>query len=399
MPGRTCSPWPTAWAATPAVTSRAPSSIGALVDLDGEALGGDDASRPCSAALTAANAEIAVTGSSTRPEPARAWAPPLIAILRAGNKLVLAHIGDSRAFLAARRQAHPDHQGPLVRAEPRRRGPDHRGRGDSHPQRSLVTRVLTGSDDDEPDLIGARGPASATATSSAPTGCTDYVARRHHRRRSSGRARPPGRPPTGWSSWPCGPARPTTSPSSSATSSTSTTVDRAADPAPGGRRRSARARKGTRADPVDPGRQGRRADARGHRSRADDDGASPSPRRARARARGAGCAVAAGRPGRSLVVVGGGAYAAYAWSQRQYYVGGRRRATSPSSGASRRTSARSRCPTWSTVRRSRRRTCPTSTGTSVEDSVSTDTLADAQALVEQPARRGRCGVPAQGRRR
>ena len=47
MPVRTCSPWPTAWAATPPATSRARSSIGALVALDGESLGAARRARLC----------------------------------------------------------------------------------------------------------------------------------------------------------------------------------------------------------------------------------------------------------------------------------------------------------------------------------------------------------------
>ena len=57
----------------------------------------------------------------------------LIAMLRAGDKIVLAHIGDSRGVHGARRRRHADHQGPLVRAEPRRRGADHPRRGADPP--------------------------------------------------------------------------------------------------------------------------------------------------------------------------------------------------------------------------------------------------------------------------
>ncbi len=76
----------------------------------------------------------------------------LIAILRSHNKLVLAHIGDSRAFLARDgklTQITKDHsfvqnlvdEGRITEEEAM-----------GHPQRSLVTRVLTGQDDDEPDV-------------------------------------------------------------------------------------------------------------------------------------------------------------------------------------------------------------------------------------------------------
>ncbi|MBK6953920.1 MAG: serine/threonine-protein phosphatase [Actinomycetales bacterium] len=75
-----------------------------------------------------------------------------IAMLRSGNKLAMAHIGDSRAYLLRERHLQPDHQDHsfvqtlldthrITEAE-----------AQHHPQRSLVTRVMTGNPDDEPDL-------------------------------------------------------------------------------------------------------------------------------------------------------------------------------------------------------------------------------------------------------
>ena len=155
----------------------------------------------------------------------------LIAMLRAGNKIVLAHIGDSRALPRCATASSP--RSPRTtrscRASSTRAGSP-RTRPSSHPQRSLVTRVLTGSDDDEPDLSGARGPHRRPLPHLLRR--ADRLRRRRHHRGGPHRrapARPP--PPTGSSSSPCGPARPTTSPSSSATSSTSTHGRRALDPA------------------------------------------------------------------------------------------------------------------------------------------------------------------------
>jgi protein phosphatase len=74
------------------------------------------------------------------------------ALLRTGNKIAVAHIGDSRAYLlrdGTLTQITHDHsfvqslidEGRITEAE-----------AQGHPQRSLVTRVLTGAHEDEPDL-------------------------------------------------------------------------------------------------------------------------------------------------------------------------------------------------------------------------------------------------------
>ena len=76
----------------------------------------------------------------------------VIAMLRTGNKLALAHIGDSRGYLlrdGTLTQITHDHtfvqslvdEGRITAEE-----------AEHHPQRSLVTRVLTGHEGDEPDL-------------------------------------------------------------------------------------------------------------------------------------------------------------------------------------------------------------------------------------------------------
>ena len=74
---------------------------------------------------------------------------------------------------AARRRAHPGHHRPHVRPAPGRHGQDHRRRRPSTTRsaRSLL-RVLGDFDmDDRAGHVGARGPRRATAGCSAPTAC------------------------------------------------------------------------------------------------------------------------------------------------------------------------------------------------------------------------------------
>jgi len=126
-------------------------AIGTMVTLDGESHGGDDATEHLSRSIAAANAEIQSQVDHS-PE-LQGMGTTVTALLRAGNKVALAHIGDSRAYLLREGSFHQithDHsfvqslvdEGRITEAE-----------ADSHPQRSLVTRVLTGSDGDEPDLM------------------------------------------------------------------------------------------------------------------------------------------------------------------------------------------------------------------------------------------------------
>ena len=118
-------------------------AIGTMVSLDGESHGGDDATDHLSRTLAAANAEIQSRVEHS-PE-LQGMGTTVTALLRAGNKVALAHIGDSRAYLLRGEtfsQITHDHsfvqslvdEGRITEAE-----------ADSHPQRSLVTRVLTGS--------------------------------------------------------------------------------------------------------------------------------------------------------------------------------------------------------------------------------------------------------------
>ena len=147
--------------------------IGALVDLDGEALGSSEASSALLQRITAANDQLAEIAKA---EPAlHGMGTTLIAILRSHNKLVLAHIGDSRAFLAREgklTQITKDHSFVQNLVDEGRITEDE---AMGHPQRSLVTRVLTGQDDDEPDVT-VREARIGDRYLIASDGLTDYVA-------------------------------------------------------------------------------------------------------------------------------------------------------------------------------------------------------------------------------
>jgi len=125
-------------------------AIGEMVRLDGDSHGADDALALLAEALRTANSELR-QAIEHQPEFA-GMGTTVTALLRTGNKIALAHIGDSRAYLlrdGTLTQITRDHsfvqslidEGRITEQE-----------AEDHPQRSLVTRVLTGQDDDEPDL-------------------------------------------------------------------------------------------------------------------------------------------------------------------------------------------------------------------------------------------------------
>jgi PPM family protein phosphatase len=148
-------------------------AIGALADLDGEALGSAEATKALLQRISAANDEIA---EMVKADPSlHGMGTTLIAILRSQNKLVLAHIGDSRAFLARDgklTQITKDHSFVQSLVDEGRITEDE---AMGHPQRSLVTRVLTGQDDDEPDVT-VREARIGDRYLIASDGLTDYVA-------------------------------------------------------------------------------------------------------------------------------------------------------------------------------------------------------------------------------
>ena len=125
-------------------------AIGELVSLDGESHGADDALDLLAQALRTANTELR-QAMDNQPE-LHGMGTTVTALLRAGNKIAVAHIGDSRAYLlrdGTLAQITHDHsfvqslidEGRITEEE-----------AEGHPQRSLVTRVLTGQEGDEPDL-------------------------------------------------------------------------------------------------------------------------------------------------------------------------------------------------------------------------------------------------------
>lgn len=148
--------------------------VAALVGLDEQAFSGEQATDALLSCIQRANADL---GRQIE-EDARleGMGTTLIAMLRARDKLVLAHIGDSRAFLVREgkvAQITKDHsfvqqlvdQGRITAEE-----------AQTHPQRSLVTKVLTGQPDDEPDVV-VRQAIVGDRYLIASDGLTDYVAR------------------------------------------------------------------------------------------------------------------------------------------------------------------------------------------------------------------------------
>jgi len=125
-------------------------AIGEMVGLDGESPGADEALDRLTEALRAANNELR---EAVRHQPElQGMGTTVTALLRTGNKIAVAHIGDSRAYLmrdGTLTQITHDHsfvqslidEGRITEAE-----------AEGHPQRSLVTRVLTGQHEDRPDL-------------------------------------------------------------------------------------------------------------------------------------------------------------------------------------------------------------------------------------------------------
>jgi serine/threonine protein phosphatase PrpC len=125
-------------------------AIARLVALDDEASGGGDALERLTRALAEANQDLRDRVAS---EPSlHGMGTTVTAILHSDNKLALAHIGDSRGYLlrdGVLTQLTRDHtfvqtlvdEGRLTEEEAR-----------NHPQRNLITRVLTGERDDTPDL-------------------------------------------------------------------------------------------------------------------------------------------------------------------------------------------------------------------------------------------------------
>jgi PPM family protein phosphatase len=124
--------------------------VGELVHLDGESHGGDDALELLASSLHTANVGLreAMEGNADLD----GMGTTVVAMLRTGNKMALANIGDSRGYLlrdGTLTQITRDHSYVQSLLDEGRITPEE---AEHHPQRSLVTRVLTGHDGDEPDL-------------------------------------------------------------------------------------------------------------------------------------------------------------------------------------------------------------------------------------------------------
>lgn len=132
-------------------------AVGVLADLDGEALGSTEAQTRLGERLQRTNTALQ---DRVKDQPELAgMGTTVTALMRAGSRLILAHIGDSRAYLLR--------DGDLVKVTT-----DHTyvqslvdaGRitaeeAENHPQRNVVMRVLTGEHGDEPDLSVREGRA------------------------------------------------------------------------------------------------------------------------------------------------------------------------------------------------------------------------------------------------
>ncbi len=124
--------------------------VGHLAPLDGESLGSDRALGALDKSIRAANDNLR---RAMKDDPdLSGMGTTTIAMLRSGNKLAMAHIGDSRAYLlrdGTFSQITKDHSFVQQLVDEERISAEE---AEHHPQRSLVTRVMTGNEGDEPDL-------------------------------------------------------------------------------------------------------------------------------------------------------------------------------------------------------------------------------------------------------
>jgi protein phosphatase len=288
-------------------------AIGTMVALDGESHGGDDATDHLSRTLAAANAEIQSRVEHS-PE-LQGMGTTVTALLRAGNKVALAHIGDSRAYLLrgdTLSQITHDHsfvqslvdEGRITEAE-----------ADSHPQRSLVTRVLTGSDGDEPDLM-VREARPGDRFLLCSDGLSGFVARDTIEEvLSAGKPAGPTADRLVELAMRAGAPDNVTVVVADVVDLDSGTTPSTVPQVVGA---AAHRRKGTRAAPATPAAKAAALSRQATGATDDEDVtlAEEAPRSgARRWLRRALITLLA------LVVLGGGAYAAYDWTQRQFYVG------------------------------------------------------------------------------
>ncbi|HMM94377.1 PP2C family serine/threonine-protein phosphatase [Phycicoccus sp.] len=292
--------------------------VAALVELDGESLSGREASQALLDRIRAANHEI---GSAVDENPRLdGMGTTLIAMLRTGDRIALAHIGDSRAFLVRDgevTQVTKDHSFVQNLVDEGRITADE---AKTHPQRSLVTRVLTGADGDEPDLVVRQGRAGDRYVI-ASDGLTDYVAREtvDEVLRDT---KDPGECADRLVALALRAGAP-----DNVTVVVGDLVDIAKVDAPPTQPQvvgaAAARRRGTRPIPVTPAEKAAALSKSAARSGDDDEDdeegvtlAEEGPRTRRGVALRLAAALVV-----AVVVLAGGSYAAYAWSQRQYYLG------------------------------------------------------------------------------
>ena len=121
-------------------------AVAALAPLDGESHGPDDALDQLETALDDARSEI-VARSEADPD-LSGMGTTVTAILRAGNKLAMVHLGDSRGYLfrdGTLTQVTTDHTFVQHLVDTGRITPEE---AEHHPQRSVVMRVLGDFDAD-----------------------------------------------------------------------------------------------------------------------------------------------------------------------------------------------------------------------------------------------------------
>lgn len=149
--------------------------IGRLAQLDGDSHGCDDALELL--ADTVAEANSAISNAVTADDELRGMGTTLTGLMRCGNaNLVLVHIGDSRAYMLRDgnfSQITTDHSFVQSLVDSGRITAEE---AEHHPQRSLVTRVLTGAKEDEPDL-SVRPARIGDRYLICSDGLSDYVGR------------------------------------------------------------------------------------------------------------------------------------------------------------------------------------------------------------------------------
>jgi PPM family protein phosphatase len=348
-----------------------------MVTLDGESHGGDDATAHLSTTLSAANHEIRSLIENA-PE-LQGMGTTVTALLRAGNKIAVAHIGDSRAYLlrdGTFSQITHDHsfvqslvdEGRITEEE-----------AESHPQRSLVTRVLTGSESDEPDLM-VREARPGDRYLLCSDGLSGFVARDTIEEvLANGRA--PGATADRLVELALKAGAP-----DNVTVIVADAVDLDTANAPSTTPQvvgaAALRRKGTRAIPVTPASKAAALSREASGAPAEDEDdeitlAEETPRSGPVKwLRRGGAALLA------LVVLGGGAYAAYDWSQRQFFVGAEDGRVAIFRGVSQDLGP-IRLSKVDTVSSVATEDLPDFYRNKVEATVSKNTRADAQELVEE----------------